>query len=567
MTPRTRVWQVVCGTLVTELGFLAAAMAPSRWVVTASMVAVALTAGWVCILWARRGWPMGLTPRMPTPLVGRAVLRSWFVLACVCLFARGAWYGWNHPLQSKTWSGRVCVIQATVTGLSGDGPSQHLDLQLNTVDNSERSIQPVGSVLLYGASAREVAAAVSTGLAGPHVTLRGVLLPIHASATPSFGTALMDELLPAYSFSGHVLEVHPADGPMARARAAVANDLARWMTPSAAELTFGVVFGEANPSPALRPSFLAAGLLHVLAASGANVWMLEGVWALALYRCFRRWRWTRILWHLITLVLVWGFAGLCQNTPSITRAAAMSTYRRAALLFHRDADPALALAWSALTICGCHPDTGVSVSFWLSCTATAAVLRAMRGDRRRHPAPRPRHASTVLSRLDHIARAGTRHILSTARVALAVEWAVLPLEVGLFDQWTPYAVVTNIVAEPVLAVLLPAAVVTALASVLCDVVPWLTSPACAMGWLVERISGLLAALAQGVASLPGALQSVNCPPVLWIAGALAWWTGPAWAGPVRRVARRWRATLAYAKPPGIASGRMDEPGAGGTRYR
>ncbi|MBX5436364.1 MAG: ComEC/Rec2 family competence protein [Alicyclobacillaceae bacterium] len=106
-------------------------------------------------------------------------------------------------------------------------------------------------------------------------------------------------------------------------------------------------------------------------------------------------------------------------------------------------------------------------------------------------------------------------VVTGVRASLYVELAVWPLMVETFGQITPYAVVSNVVAEPLTAVLLPvASLFLALASAAWPA-PVLLPVARAVGWLALLLLSALVHWVKLAAGWPGALLSVRVPGTWW----------------------------------------------------
>ncbi|GMA52128.1 hypothetical protein GCM10025857_34850 [Alicyclobacillus contaminans] len=277
------------------------------------------------------------------------------------------------------------------------------------------------------------------------------------------------------------------------------------LTTDDVRLLQSLVFGDDNALAAQwQQAFLSAGLLHVLAASGANLLILERclLWCVAPW--WRRLRWSEGAFAIVQMGFAWLYAAACLFQVSMIRAAMMTTHRWTARALGRNTAPWAGLFWSAVALASIQPRTLCTVGAALSWLATAAVERAMQTSHR------PRHDTRFWRTL------GT-HVWQLALTTLRVELWLQPLVVGVFQQYTPYAVLANVCADPLLAVLLPAA---ALYWVMCSAVRlgwvcvgWL----CPLGWGVHQTLVAFTGIVRGIAGLPWSRMNMHA--TIWFWGA------------------------------------------------
>ncbi|OFW74978.1 MAG: hypothetical protein A2201_13210 [Alicyclobacillus sp. RIFOXYA1_FULL_53_8] len=281
-----------------------------------------------------------------------------------------------------------------------------------------------------------------------------------------------------------------------------------------------IVFGGTEIDASTKNDFLRAGLLHVLAASGANVLLLQQAVELAFYGLWRVARLPYWLWALTLVALTWFFAGLCGFAPSIVRAAGMSSYVLIGKAVQRRPSLAASLRTTAL-VEGCwSPSLLASVSSLLSFAATAAIVQAVQSGSH---APRLRQQTRGRKVLSYLGQA--------LRINLQVDLYLIPLTLLLFQQVTPFAVVSNLIAGPLLAILLPLStgfMLLALLHSFAGLTVWLAQM---LGMASFSLLFLLKRVVETVSHWPFALLSVQLPSVWWLIPYYAL----LWSGNVRKM--------------------------------
>ncbi|MCL6446030.1 MAG: ComEC/Rec2 family competence protein, partial [Alicyclobacillus sp.] len=249
------------------------------------------------------------------------------------------------------------------------------------------------------------------------------------------------------------------------------------------------------------------GLLHVLAASGANVVLLSACAERVIRPLFRHLRLPNMLWPLLMISILWWFGAMCSFAPSITRAVWMASYQYAAQATGRIATLRHGLLFAGTAMAFQSPEQALSIGSLLSFAATAALARAVRS-------PGPYIFTQTSNRAGrHRWIALMRHgLLSTwtiVRRTLAVELLVSPLTLATFHQVTLYSVITNLTAEPLLAVLLPLAALFMCLALGCLYVPAIRGIAHLVGFVVFRLIAILRWLVGWMSAWPHAIVYVN----------------------------------------------------------
>lgn len=142
-------------------------------------------------------------------------------------------------------------------------------------------------------------------------------------------------------------------------------------------LLSGLVTGDDHAfSNRRRDAFLETGTTHLTAVSGANVALLVTI--AATLGSVAGWR-RRVAWQAVTVVVVWGYAGLTGAEPPVVRAALVATGALLASRCGRRADCVTLVVLAAAAMVVVEPGQLWRLSYQLSVAsslALAAVLPA-----------------------------------------------------------------------------------------------------------------------------------------------------------------------------------------------
>ncbi|MCL6636987.1 MAG: ComEC/Rec2 family competence protein [Alicyclobacillus sp.] len=433
----------------------------------------------------------------------------------------------------SSWLGRPAVATAILTDLhttaNGKVTCRLLLVQLCDRTGVPRQACRVTAVWFPGSDRQ-----LSALQAGDTLTLAGSLLA-ETSQRPSASLASMDQ---RWQWQGQVVTVAPRAvewSSLVRDRLRAALNRQTSLTPGDVRLLDSLVFGGESLDPAWKSAFLAAGLLHVLAASGANVLLLERALTWTVFPLWWRLRVPGHLWWVVLAAGVWGYAAVCGDGVSVVRAAAMASYRYAGRVAGRSVQPATAWCVALCATAVWQPAELLQVSAVLSFLATAAIDRALSALPAHRTPWHPRHGQTrspqgrvgwlVSRRL----RVVGQHVVQAAWLSLAVEASVLPVLLQVFGQWTPYALLANLVAEPILALLVPLAAACAALAYAAEPWPWLQPLAGACATAASACSHLLLAWVDTVARWPSAVMQTGPLPAplcaVWLGGMAICWLG------------------------------------------
>ncbi|MEO8246087.1 MAG: ComEC/Rec2 family competence protein [Chloroflexota bacterium] len=308
----------------------------------------------------------------------------------------------------------------------------------------------------------------------------------------------------ARSFEVEVIG-HAGAGPadwLAGARHGLAGGLEDLVPEPEAALGVGILLGiRSGIDPGLEEAFARAGLTHVVAISGWNIAIVTALAAAALRPLRRRpgGRWTEAT---ATVVLVVGYVVLVGGSPSVVRAALMSSALLVARLGGTRSHAAGALALAALVMLLVAPPLLWDVGFQLSALATGGLL-AFAGpiDRR-------------LSRLPPLVR-------EPVALTVAAQIATLPVVLGSFERLSLVAPLANVAVVPLVPLVMATSALAApvglvlapLDGPLVDIGGWLAAGLC---WLPLRA---LVAVGSMAGSVP--LAAVPVEPPGWL--PFAWY--------------------------------------------
>jgi len=301
--------------------------------------------------------------------------------------------------------------------------------------------------------------------------------------------------------------LHQPWTPLADGRRHIAEAFAAAAGPARGGLLAALVLGSAQVDlmADLREAFRVAGLSHALAASGFHLSVLLGT-ILAATRSGPFALRIGAGGSAMGLFLV-----LAGAQPSVVRAVLMGA---AALLIreggHRSRPPGV-LVLTLLLMLLMHPAWARSVGFQLSAAATAGLVLS---------------AAPLESWLFTHGPGWLRPLAPALSVPLAALAWTLPLQLLHFGSAPLYALVSNLLAAPLLAPLTLSAMALALlvlvapAPITAFVLPWLI-------WPVQQLAGLLIAVVHWISGWPWAQLLTGRPqPLVVLALVLAlipWW--------------------------------------------
>ncbi|RJX22454.1 MAG: DNA internalization-related competence protein ComEC/Rec2 [Desulforudis sp.] len=264
------------------------------------------------------------------------------------------------------------------------------------------------------------------------------------------------------------------------------------LEPAAAEIVKGITLGmRSGIDPQVREVFTATGVVHILAVSGLHVGFLLGPVVLLL-NAFR----LKPAWIIAVGALVlFAYMLMVGFKPSVVRASTMAVMLLVAYQIGRPRDWPTVLAVAAFAILLANPLLIHDPGFQLSFAATWAILYL---------------GPLVVKALDAAAEKTGLGFWRTSfswavAVPLAAQIGTAALVVYYYNLVSPVALLANLVAVPVVALIFVLGLVTALMGAVVPAFGWLTGSA--TGALVD----LFLWLVNLFASLPGAYFHVGTP--------------------------------------------------------
>lgn len=294
-------------------------------------------------------------------LIGAALLcvglwkQRAYCLLCMCLAggAIGVWRGSVYQGQLAPYKylmGEKVVLQGKVSDDADVGKHGDMALRLSSIIVSDHPL--AGSVWVSAGSGAEIKR-------GDIVTVRGAL-------TDGFGS------FAASMYRAEVVKVErPVPGDVAlKARDWFSGGVRRAIPDPEASLGVGYLVGQRRSLPEeLDQALKAAGLTHVVVASGYNLTILVG----AARRIFARV--SKFLAAFFSSGLIVGFMAVTGMSPSMSRAGLVTGLSLLAWYYGRRFHPLVLLPFAAAVTLLINPSYGYNDLGWqLSFSAFAGVL-------------------------------------------------------------------------------------------------------------------------------------------------------------------------------------------------
>lgn len=293
-----------------------------------------------------------------------------------------------------------------------------------------------------------------------------------------------------------ILSVTPRGGFAAsvrRARHEVRRLLAfSPLDPAAGQFLTAALTGDREIlDPGSSEIFSTAGIAHILALSGLHVAIIAGVLNLLLIPLVIAGH--RKIRMAAVIVALWLFAVMTGLTPSVVRAAVMSTVMLTTMMIERERAPLNALCIAALAILVVTPSAVYSFGFQLSFLAVASILLFMpllTSHRPRHP-----FARTLLD------------LAAVSLTATIGSGMLAAYRFGFFPLWF---IPVNVIVSFILPPLLGCGVVL----VCCEAIG---VPTAMLASVIDGLYSVVASTADHFASLPLATVDTSRMPatLLW----------------------------------------------------
>ena len=242
-----------------------------------------------------------------------------------------------------------------------------------------------------------------------------------------------------------------------------------------AQLMVAMVFGDGalgTPLPQLvRNNFRAAGLTHLLVASGTQVSLMV-LMILGLFKMFGLRRFPWLLFSLL-LILLAIYALLVGGAASIWRAFIAGICVAVALLLGRPIDMLSLWCFAAAALLAIDPLQIFDLSFQLTFAATFGLIVI---------------APAIFKLIhDRYKSTFTRGIITIGVYTLAAQLAVLPMLIYHFQRFSLAGLGTNFIGIPIAGMLVGTGIVGI-------AIPWLAWPNAMMTQIVLKMTALAGSL-------------------------------------------------------------------------
>jgi competence protein ComEC len=276
----------------------------------------------------------------------------------------------------------------------------------------------------------------------------------------------------------------------------LADVLAQTIPEPQVSLAQGIALGlRGNIPDDVNTNFARSGTTHVLAISGMNLTILAGLLSLALGYIIGR-RFYAYVW--LTLALIWFYTVISGASPSIVRAAILSSLFLMADLLGRQKNAGPALFLAAAVMIAFNPLVLWNVSFQLSMLSMTGIIflyPQLLGNLS-HWIEKVRNRDTGIS-------SSAIFALESFAMTLAATLAVWPASAAYFGTVSISAPLATLLAVPVL----PAIMIIGSLSAFTGLI--YLPLAQVMGWVVWLFVSYLLLVAKGFANLPHAVLTTG----------------------------------------------------------
>ena len=235
----------------------------------------------------------------------------------------------------------------------------------------------------------------------------------------------------------------------------------------------------------VRQSYVAAGSMHILCVSGMHVGIIY-LLAAFLLRFLDRKKWQKTLKHSLLLALIWFYAMIAGLSPSILRSSLMISFVIFGEMLHRKGFAINSIAASAFVLLCVNPNNLFEIGFLLSYVAVVGIVVLQK--------PIYNWFSINNKLLDKV--------WEITAVALAAQFATMPLTLYYFHQFTVYFWLSNLFMTPISFVVIMGGMVLLLVSwipyvnVFVGNVVW--GAIYLMNWLVDWVESLPCSIVKGL---------------------------------------------------------------------
>ena len=267
---------------------------------------------------------------------------------------------------------------------------------------------------------------------------------------------------------------------------ALKDSVARAFPADTAPLVTALITGDRTGLPEAEYTALRrSGLAHVIAVSGLHVSFLAGLITALLGR-------RRRLSAVAGICLLFFFAAVAGNTPSVQRAALMQSLLLIAPLADRENDPPTALSTVLMALLVINPYAAASVSLQLSFAAVAGIFLFTGPLCEKWGMKLPSKPKRFRARLGCRA---ARVVIASVATTLGAMVFTTPLMAFYFDSISLIAPLTNLLSLWAVSCAFLGGLVTALVGLVLPpvamVMAWVVSlPVWYLRWLTAALAGL-----------------------------------------------------------------------------
>jgi len=184
--------------------------------------------------------------------------------------------------------------------------------------------------------------------------------------------------------------------------------------------------------------FSASGAMHILAVSGLHVGIIFWVITL-LFGFLRKQKLGRLLFMIISIILLWSYAFITGLSPSVMRASTMFSIFVIGENINRKPNSYNSLTASALFLLLFNPNNLFEVGFQLSYSAVFGIL----------------FLQPKLSKLITINNKILKFFWTLLTISIAAQIATFPITTFYFNQFPTYFWITNLFIIPAVMILIP----------------------------------------------------------------------------------------------------------------
>lgn len=194
--------------------------------------------------------------------------------------------------------------------------------------------------------------------------------------------------------------------------------------------------------PEIKRIFASAGALHILAVSGLHVGILFLIITF-LFGFLKNQQAGRLIFILLVVSSLWGFAFITGLSPSVKRAAVMFTFVVAGQNLRRQINIYNTITSSAFFLLLINPNNLFEAGFQLSYSAVFGIVYLQ-----------PRFEKLLYFRLNII-----RYFWKLLTVSIAAQIATFPFAVFYFHQFPVYFWISNLLIIPAVTILIPLGII------------------------------------------------------------------------------------------------------------